>query len=440
MAKAAAPAPTAPTAPDRIAVEGFENLYQMAASQFTRAAETMGLDPNLRTILSQPKNEIIVNFPVRMDDGTFRLFKGYRIQHNNILGCYKGGIRYHPQVHLDEVKALAAWMTWKCSLAGLPFGGGKGGIQIDPTKFSASELERITRRFTHALGTNIGPDFDVPAPDVGTNAQTMVWMMDTYVNTFGAAQKNVLRHVVTGKTISSGGSEGREEATGRGVVYTIAAWAQAKRVDLSKSTFTVQGFGNVGSFAAKILCAEHGSTLLAAQDHTGTVHNAKGLDAEALSQWVRDHKGVAGFPGGEAMAAADFWRVKADVIIPAALEAQLTSVNAKDVQCRLVAEGANGPTTPAADRILVDRGIDVIPDILCNSGGVIVSYYEWVQNKQGDMWYVDEVRAKLKRRITNAYDQFAAAKAAHRTDARNAAMIAALGRVAHAYKERGIFP
>jgi glutamate dehydrogenase (NAD(P)+) len=442
---AATAAPSAPPAAasggqERIAVEGFENLYQMATSQFTRAADTMGLDPNLRTILSQPKNEIIVNFPVRMDDNSYRLFKGYRIQHNNILGCYKGGIRYHPQVHLDEVKALASWMTWKCSLAGLPFGGGKGGIQIDPSKYSTGELERITRRFTHALGSNIGPDFDIPAPDVGTNAQTMVWMMDTYVNTFGAAQKNVARHVVTGKTLAAGGSEGRDEATGRGCVYTIAAWAQEHKLDLKGARFTVQGFGNVGSWAARILVAEHGAVLLAAQDHTGTVESSKGIDPEALTRHVAEKKGVAGFSGARAIEREAFWRVKADVVIPAALEAQITSKVAPDIDCKLIAEGANGPTTPAADKILFGKGIDVIPDILCNSGGVIVSYFEWTQNKQGESWYVDEVRSKLKRRITDAFDRVLATKKRHATDMRNAAMITALERVTASYKERGIFP
>lgn len=435
MSQTAAPAPQA-----AIAVEGFENLYQMAASQFTRAADTMSLDKDLRVILSQPKNEIIVNFPVRMDNGSYQLFKGYRIQHNNILGCYKGGIRYHPQVHLDEVKALAAWMTWKCSLSGLPFGGGKGGIQIDPTKYSADELQRITRRFTHALGANIGPDFDIPAPDVGTNGQTMVWMMDTYVNTFGAAHKNVSRHVVTGKPVSAGGSEGREEATGRGVVYTIAAWAQEKKVDLSKATYVVQGFGNVGSFAAKILTGEYGSTLLAAQDHTGTIHNANGIDVEALFKYAIEKKGIAGFPGAKAIEKDELWKVKADILIPAALEAQITSKNAPIIDVKLVAEGANGPTTPKADEIFVKRGIDLIPDILCNSGGVIVSYFEWTQNKQGESWYLDEVRAKLKRRITDAFDRTMRVKAQYKTDMRNAAMIRAVERVATSYKERGIFP
>lgn len=435
MSQTAAPAPQA-----AIAVEGFENLYQMAASQFTRAADTMNLDKDLRVILSQPKNEIIVNFPVRMDNGSYQLFKGYRIQHNNILGCYKGGIRYHPQVHLDEVKALAAWMTWKCSLAGLPFGGGKGGIQIDPTKYSADELQRITRRFTHALGSNIGPDFDIPAPDVGTNGQTMVWMMDTYVNTFGAAHKNVSRHVVTGKPVSAGGSEGRDEATGRGVVYTIAAWAQEKKFDLAKATYVVQGFGNVGSFAAKILTGEYGSTLLAAQDHTGTIHNANGIDVEALFKYAIEKKGIAGFPGAKAIERDDLWKIKADILIPAALEAQITSKNAPIIDVKLVAEGANGPTTPKADEIFVKRGIDLIPDILCNSGGVIVSYFEWTQNKQGESWYLDEVRAKLKRRITDAFDRTMRVKAQYKTDMRNAAMIRAVDRVSTSYKERGIFP
>jgi glutamate dehydrogenase (NAD(P)+) len=436
----AAAAPTAPPPAERIRVEEFENLYQMAASQFQRAAETAGLDASLRTILSQPKNEIIVNFPVRLDDGTYRLFKGYRIQHNNILGCYKGGIRYHPQVHLDEVKALAAWMTWKCSLAGLPFGGAKGGIQIDPNQHGEGEIQRITRRFTHALGTNIGPDFDIPAPDVGTNAQTMVWMMDTYVNTVAAANKNVARHVVTGKTLASGGSEGRDEATGRGVVYTIASWAAERGIDLAGRTFIVQGFGNVGSFAAKILVQEYGGKLVAAQDHTGSVRNPKGIDPEALSAHVARTRGVAGFDAADAIDKRDFWTTKADICIPAALECQITSDVAANLDVRLVAEGANGPTTPKADEVLRENKVDLIPDILCNAGGVIVSYFEWTQNRQGDSWYLDEVRARLKRRITSAYDRASAAANRWKTDSRNAAMIAALERISVAYRERGIFP
>jgi glutamate dehydrogenase (NAD(P)+) len=432
-------APAAPAA-DRIRVEEFDNLYQMAASQFSRAADTISIDPSLRTILSQPKNEIIVNFPVRLDDGSYRLFKGYRIQHNNILGCYKGGIRYHPQVHLDEVKALAAWMTWKCSLAGLPFGGAKGGIQIDPLLHTDGEIQRITRRFTHALGTNIGPDFDIPAPDVGTNAQTMVWMMDTYVNTVAAANKNVARHVVTGKSIASGGSEGREEATGRGVVYTIASWAAERGLDLADRTFIVQGFGNVGSYAARILVQEYGARLVAVQDHTGSLRNPKGIDPEALSAHVGRTRGIAGFPAADAIDRGDFWTTKADVCIPAALEAQITSEVAANLDVRVVAEGANGPTTPRADEVLRENKVDLIPDILCNAGGVIVSYFEWTQNRQGDTWYLDEVRARLKRRITAAFDRVSAAANRWKTDPRTAAVIVALERIGLAYRERGIFP
>jgi glutamate dehydrogenase (NAD(P)+) len=435
-------APAAPASTERIRIEEFDNLYQMAASQFSRAADTISLDPSLRTILSQPKNEIIVNFPVRMDDGSYRLFKGYRIQHNNILGCYKGGIRYHHQVHLDEVKALAAWMTWKCSLAGLPFGGAKGGIQIDPREFTDGEIQRITRRFTHGLGTNIGPDFDIPAPDVGTNGQTMVWMMDTYVNTVAAANKNVARHVVTGKTLASGGSEGREEATGRGVVYTIASWAAQRGLDLAGRTFTVQGFGNVGSFAARILVQEYGARLVAVQDHTGSVRNPRGIDPEALvGHCARSpERGVGGFGEADAISKGDFWTTKADICIPAALEAQITSDVAANLDVRLVAEGANGPTTPKADEVLRENKVDLIPDILCNSGGVIVSYFEWTQNRQGDTWYLDEVRARLKRRINAAFDRAASAANRWKTDSRNAAMIAALERIGLAYRERGIFP
>jgi glutamate dehydrogenase (NAD(P)+) len=432
------PAPSAPTGPLKVAE--FENLYQMAIQQFERAADLTNLRPGLRRVLSEPKSEIIVNFPVRLDDGRLVVFKGYRIQHNNILGCYKGGIRYSPLVHLDEVKALAAWMTWKCSLSDLPFGGGKGGIQIDPSQYSHSELERVTRRFTHALGTNIGPDYDVPAPDMGTNAQIMVWMMDTYMNTIAYATKNTVRHVVTGKTVASGGSVGRDEATGRGVVTTIAAWAAEKGFDLAGKTFSVQGYGNVGSFAARILAKEHGGRLVAASDATGSIRNLKGIDAEKLAAYVEKTKGVRGYEEADAISADDFWSTKVDVLIPAALEWQVTAKNAPKISCRLVAEGANGPTTPEAERILLENGIDVIPDVLCNAGGVMVSFFEWTQNKRGETWYIDEVRHKLKRRLTDAYDRVTQAMNRYQCDRRQAAMAVALNRIAQAYEERGIFP
>ena len=425
---------------DRVAVDEFNNLYEMAVAQFRRAADVMDLRPSLREILSQPKNELIVNFPVRMDDGTVQMFKGYRIQHNNILGCYKGGLRFSSQVHLDEVKALAAWMTWKCSLADLPFGGAKGGIQVDPATLTDDEAQRLTRRFTHALGNNIGPDFDIPAPDMGTNAQTMVWMMDTYMNTIAHSHKNVARHVVTGKSVASGGSLGREEATGRGTVYNIASWALENDFDLSDATFSVQGYGNVGSFAAKILQDEYGGKLLAAQDHTGSVYNPKGIDANALADHVLSTGGVAGFEAADAIDNEEFWKIKVEILIPAALEWQIHAGNVDLIDCRLIAEAANGPMTPGAERKLVDRGVDVIPDILANAGGVIVSFFEWTQNRRGETWYIDEVRHKLKRRIADAYDRVGKARNRYGCGSRSAAMIVALDRVQNAYLERGIFP
>jgi glutamate dehydrogenase (NAD(P)+) len=432
-------APTQEKVPS-IQVDQFSDVYQMAIAQFDRAADLTNLRPGLRRILSQPKTEIVVNFPVRMDDGRLLVYKGYRIQHNNILGCYKGGIRYSAQVHLEEVKALAAWMTWKCSLADLPFGGAKGGIQIDPSKLSLAEVERVTRRFTHALGANIGPDYDIPAPDMGTNAQTMVWMMDTYMNTVGHSVKNTARHVVTGKTVGSGGSVGRDEATGRGVVITIAAWAADKGMDLAGKTFLVQGYGNVGSWASRILQNEHGAKCLAAMDATGAIRNLKGINADDLAAWVEKNRGVRGYPSADACSVEDFWATKVDVAIPAALECQITAAIAPTLSCRLVAEGANGPTTPEADKILAENGTDVIPDILCNAGGVIVSFFEWTQNKRGETWYIDEVRHKLKRRLTDAYDRAAQTRKRYQCGPREAAMAVALNRIAIAYEERGIFP
>lgn len=434
------PSTTADATDHRTSVEEFENLYEMAVDQFQRAADIIDLPEAFRRIFSQPKTEIIVNFPVRMDDGSVEMLKGYRIQHNNILGCYKGGIRYSNQVYLEEVKALSAWMTWKCSLADLPFGGAKGGIQVDPRGKSQAELERITRRFTHALGTNIGPDYDIPAPDMGTNGQTMVWMMDTFMNTAAFATKNTSRHVVTGKTISAGGSLGREEATGRGTVYSIASWAIEKGIDLQHCTFAVQGYGNVGSFAAEILQNEYGAKLVAVQDHTGSLANPKGINADSLSRHVGKTKGIAGYERADAISSEEFWKTKADIFIPAALEWQITNENVEDLDCQLVAEAANGPTTVGAERRLIERGIDVIPDILCNAGGVIVSFFEWTQNKRGETWYIDEVRHKLKRRMADAYGRVADVMNEYDCSRRDAAMIVAIRRVANAYEERGLFP
>jgi glutamate dehydrogenase (NAD(P)+) len=417
------------------------SLYHVAQNQWRHAAELIGLEPWIVTILSEPKNEIRVNFPVLMDDGHYRLFKGYRVQHNNILGPYKGGMRYHPDVDIDEVKALASWMAFKCALSDLPLGGAKGGVEVNPKEHSTGELMRITRRFTHALGENIGPNYDIPAPDVGTNAQTMVWMMDTYLNATDAHDRFAACGVVTGKTVTCGGSLGRDKATGQGTVFTLEAWARRHKFDLSKARFVVQGFGNAGSWASKLLC-EKGAKLLAASNSRGVVYNDRGIDPDALLTYIDKHKDPAGFPGAESIPGKQLWQIKADILIPAALESQIRDANVGDIDVKVVAEAANGPTTPAADDVLREKGIDVIPDILCNAGGVIVSYFEWVQNKKSERWELEEVDRKLRRLITNAYDAAEAARARYDLgyDSRSAAYIVALERIHSAYRERGIFP
>jgi glutamate dehydrogenase (NAD(P)+) len=327
------------------------SLFATALDQFNRGAEIIGLPDDLRSILSQPKNEIIVNFPVLMNNGTYRVFRGYRIQHSNLLGPYKGGVRFHPMVDLDEVKALASWMTWKSALCDIPFGGAKGGISFDPTALEADELERVVRRFTHALGTNIGPDHDIPAPDLGSNAQSMVWMMDTYANSTGATERQSVKRIVTGKTLETGGSPGREKATGQGVVFCLQHWADEVGFDLSGATVSIQGFGNVGSATGKILQV-HGARLVAVADHAGAITDEDGIDAFELADWVREHGSVAGFPKAMWIDEEDFWSVPADLLVPAALENQITAANVGRIQARVVVEAANGPTTLEAEKIL----------------------------------------------------------------------------------------
>ncbi|HZL21611.1 MAG TPA: Glu/Leu/Phe/Val dehydrogenase [Polyangia bacterium] len=415
------------------------NPYTVALQQLDKAAAVAGTPPAVREILSQPKNEIIVNFPVRMDNGEYKMFKGYRVQHSNILGPYKGGMRYHEQVSLDEVKALASWMTYKSALHDIPFGGGKGGIKFTPRDHSAGELERITRRFTHALGANIGPEYDIPAPDVGTNGQIMVWMMDTYMNVVGFIDKNANRRVVTGKTLASGGSFGRETATGQGIVHCISEWARDRRFDLNGSTFMVQGFGNVGSNAAKIL-ARTGASLTAVGDWKGYISNPDGINCFKLTEYVLKTGSVAGYPGSRSITRAEFFATVADIFIPAALELEIGIEEAKALNVKLIVEGANGPTETAAEPILHDKKIDLIPDILANSGGVVVSYYEWLQNKRSERWDLEEVEERLAKRMKRTYlavNEYAAAK---KCDWRVAAMAIGLERVGRAYAERGIFP
>jgi len=415
------------------------NPYKIAQDQMLRAAEIAGLPAAVTSILSQPKNELIVNFPVRMDSGEYRLFKGYRVQHSNILGPYKGGIRYHEQVSLDEVKALASWMTYKCALHDIPFGGGKGGIKFNPREHSAGELERITRRFTHALGTNIGPEYDIPAPDVGTNGQIMVWMMDTYMNGVGSNEKNSSRGVVTGKTLSAGGSHGRESATGQGIVHCITEWARDRRLDLNGASFSVQGFGNVGSNASKIL-ARTGASLVATGDWKGYIFNGDGINPFKLAEHVVRNGSVVGYPGARSITREEFFATAVDIFIPAALELEIGIPEAKALNCKLLVEGANGPTDTAAEPYLYEKGIALIPDVLANSGGVVVSYYEWLQNKRSERWDLEEVEERLAKRMKRTYLAVSEYAAAKKCDWRVAAMGIALERVGRAYAERGIFP
>jgi len=414
------------------------SLYDNVTRQFNRAADLMGLDPDIRKILGMTQNEIIVNFPVKMDDGRVKMFTGYRVQHNDVLGPYKGGLRFHPDVDIDEVRALASWMTWKSAIANIPFGGAKGGIQIDPTNYSQTEIERITRRFTFALANNIGPEYDIPAPDVNTNAKIMAWILDTYLSMQPPHERQRCIHVVTGKPVEAGGSIGREKATGQGVVFTIEEWAKDHDFDLSKATYILQGSGNVGSWVARLM--NPGAKLIAVEDITGAIKTPDGINPEEMAAYVKKHGGVAGFPGSAPISHDEFMSTKCDIFIPAALENQITDTTAPMLQCRLVAEGANGPTSPEGDTILIERGIDVIPDILCNSGGVIVSYFEWLQNKRSEFWELDVVDEKLYRKITCAYAKVRETTKQYKTDWRTAAYIVALSHLEAVYKERGIFP
>jgi glutamate dehydrogenase (NAD(P)+) len=415
------------------------NLYEMATAQFHRAADAIELDSDTRSILCQPKNEIITNFPVKMDDGSYRLFTGYRIQHNNILGPYKGGIRFHHQVDLGEVKALAAWMTWKTALAGLPYGGAKGGVNVRPSQLSRDEMMRLTRRFTHSLGTNIGPEYDIPAPDVGTNSQTMDWMMDTYVNTVSTVDRTRGRAVVTGKSLACGGSQGREKATGQGVCLIIEQWAKDHGLNVPDLRVAVQGFGNVGYWTCSII-AGMGAKVVAVHDHTGALMNARGIDIAALRRHADATSKLGGFTGGEEVAPEAFWGVDCDVMVPAAIENQITAKTGPLVRAKVVVEGANGPTTTIAERELVRRGVEIIPDILANSGGVICSFFEWLQNRASQYWHLDEVDRKLKDMLLTAYGHTAKTAKDRKLDFRTAAYAVAINRLADAYRTRGIFP
>lgn len=408
--------------------------------QFNKTADLMQLNPNIRRILAITNNEIIVHFPVKMDDGQVEIITGYRVQHNNALGPYKGGLRYHPTVDVDAAKALAMWMTWKTSLAGLPYGGAKGGIQIDPRNYSLAELERITRRFTYALGENIGPEHDIPAPDVNTNAQTMAWIADTYMSTKNPSERSKNQHVVTGKPVGSGGLEGRDRATGFGVYLCIKLLYEKRGEDLKGKTFIVQGFGNVGYWASEFLVND-GAKLIAVQDAHATLYNSKGISVPDLARHTEPRKGsILGFEGAVEMEPDDFFGLECDFVIPAALGNQITKENAGKIKAKIVAEGANGPTDAEGEKILLEKGVLIIPDILCNSGGVIGSYYEWLQNRNGELWQLDEVMAKIEKKITQVFHKVATEAETRGVDWRTAAYIIAISRIELAYTQRGIFP
>src|SRR6185295_7707834 len=411
------------------------NPWLVAQRQFDLAAERLNLDDGMRRVLREPRRELTVHFPVHMDDGSVEVFTGYRVQHNLGRGPAKGGIRYHQDVSLDEVKALAMWMTWKCAVVGIPYGGGKGGVIVDPKKLSLKELEGLSRRYATEISIIIGPEKDIPAPDVNTNAQTMAWIMDTYSMHAGYT----IPGVVTGKPIPLGGSEGRNEATARGTVYCIVKAADHLGMDLKNATVAVQGFGNAGSIAARLIRNE-GATVVAVSDSSGGIHNPAGLDIDRVIAWKKEHGTVQGFPGAKDVTNADVLEVECDILIPAALENQITVQNAASIKARLIAEAANGPTTPAADSNLYDRGVFLIPDILCNAGGVTVSYFEWVQDLNRDHWSEAIVNAKLKEIMDKAFDETLRLSSSEGVNMRTAAYLLAVQRVADATAMRGLYP
>jgi glutamate dehydrogenase (NAD(P)+) len=415
-------------------MEGGGSIFNAMLQEFDGAARLLGLDAGIWKILTNPKRQIIVSCPIQMDNGEIEVFTGYRVQYNITLGPAKGGIRYHPDVSLDEVTALAAWMTWKCAVAHIPFGGGKGGIVCDPTRMSRRELEALTRRYVAEIVDAIGPEKDVPAPDVNTNDQIMAWVMDTYSMHVG----HTSTAVVTGKPIEMGGSLGRREATGRGVMIVTREAAKHLGLDIEGATVAVQGFGNVGSVSADLL-AKLGAKIVAVTDWKGGVYNAAGLDIPAMLEYSKQHKTIDGFPGGEALDNDMLFELDVDVLVPAALENQITEENAPRIRAKIVAEGANGPTTPEAHRSLHERGVFVIPDILANSGGVTTSYFEWVQDRHGYFWTEREVNERLEAKMVEAFHDVLQTSLRYKTDLRTAAYIVAINRVATVTRMRGMY-
>jgi glutamate dehydrogenase (NAD(P)+) len=409
------------------------NPLENAQAQFDEAAQLLEIDPGLIEIIKQPRRSTIVSLPIQMDDGSFRIFTGYRVQHSIVRGPAKGGIRYHPDVNLDEVRALAAWMTWKCAVVNIPFGGGKGGIACDPAKMSKGELERLTRRYAADLADLFGPDTDVPAPDVNTNEQTMAWFMDTY----SMHARRTVPGVITGKPVRLGGSRGRREATGRGVQFCVREATEYLGMDITQCRVAVQGFGNVGSIGAELI-NQNGAKIVAASDVRGAIHNPAGMNMSQLLEHVKRTGSVVGFSGAQPLTTSII-EYDCDILVPAALENQITHENAGKVKAKIVAEGANGPTTHDADKILKERGIFVIPDILCNSGGVTVSYFEWVQNNQGFYWTEKEVNERLEQYMVKAFHDVLEIAEESKATMRVAAFMLAIRRVIEVVKLRGVY-
>jgi len=412
------------------------NPFETAKRQVDIVAEVLHLDSGMREILKHPKRELTVNFPVRMDNGSYRVFTGYRVQYNMARGPTKGGIRYHPQVTLDEVRALAAWMTWKCAVVNLPYGGAKGGVICDPKAMSKDELQRLTRRYATEISPIIGPEMDIPAPDVYTDGQTMAWIMDTYSMQRGYSVPGV----VTGKPISLGGSEGRGEATGRGCAYVIREAAPHAGVHMKGASVVVQGYGNAGSVAAKLLHDEQGAKIIAVSDSKGGIHNPDGMNPHTVEEFKAKTGSVINFPGSRSVNNEEILELKTDVLIPAALENQITKKNADKIQAKIVAEAANGPTLPDADTILFEKKITVLPDVLANAGGVTVSYFEWAQDISGFFWPLAEVNQKLENVMVRSYNDVHKVAEQQHVHNRTAAYVLAIQRVVDAINIRGIYP
>jgi glutamate dehydrogenase (NAD(P)+) len=411
------------------------NPFRIAMSQFDAAAVKLKLNEGLREVLRSPRRALTLSLPIKMDDGTIKVFQGFRVQHNNSRGPCKGGIRYHPNVSFDEVQALASWMTWKCATVNIPFGGAKGGIICDPKNLSKSELERLTRRYAYEISDFIGPDRDIPAPDVYTDAQVMAWIMDTYSMTLG----HTVPGVVTGKPIFLGGSLGRKEATARGCVYVVRCACEVKKIDHKRATAAIQGFGNAGSIAAELL-HKIGMKVIAVSDSKGGIFNPKGLDIPKVVAHKYKTGSVVRFPGTKPISSEAVLELECDVLIPAALENQITLANAHRIKARIVAEAANGPTTPGADKILYNKGVFLIPDILANAGGVTVSYFEWVQDLQELFWDVEEVHRKMEKIMGKSFADVYSSANDYKVDMRTGAYILAVDRVAKATESRGIWP